>query len=100
MLVCRSTKSISKKLQIPLLIQRNEDIEESDKNYIQTILKQVAENDVSNIEKEQNEIISGCNCVNYESVYHITPDKTKYISLIYFIKNFLMEILMRIFKKS
>src|SRR5690606_7109783 len=71
------TKQLSKRLEIPLLIQRNEDIEESDMNYIQTILKQVAENDVSNIEKEQNEIVSGCNCVNYESVYHITPDNTK-----------------------
>lgn len=71
------TKSVSKKLQIPLLIQRNEDIEESDMNYIQTILKQITENDISNIENEQNSIISGCNCVNYESVYHITPDNTK-----------------------
>ena len=71
------TKDLTKRLQIPLLIRRNEDIEESDMNYKQTILKQVAENDVSNIEKEQNEITSGCNCVNYEIVYHITPDKTK-----------------------
>lgn len=72
-----STKSISEKLQMPLLIQPNEDVEESDVNYIQTILKQFAENDVGSIEKEQNEIISGCNCVNYESIYHITPYKTK-----------------------
>lgn len=71
------TKQLSKRLEIPLLIQRNEDIEELDVKYIQTILKQFAENDVSNIEKEQNEIISGCNCVNYESVYHIKTDKIK-----------------------
>lgn len=72
-----STKSISEKLQIPLLIQPNEDVEESDVNYIQTILKQFAENDVRKIEKEENEIKSGCNCLNYESIYHITPYKTK-----------------------
>src|SRR5690606_7136735 len=71
------TKQLSKRLDIPLLIQRNEDIKERRMNYIQTILKQFTENDVSNIEKEQNEIISGCNCVNYESVYHIKTDKIK-----------------------
>lgn len=72
-----NTRFVSKKLQIPLLIQRNEAIEDSDMNYIKTILKQIAKNDISNIEKEQNQIKSQCNCVNYESVYQFTSDKTK-----------------------
>jgi|SRR5690554_90063 len=79
------TKKLSKRLEIPLLIQRNEDIEESDMIYMQTILKQVSENDISSIEKEQNEITSGCNCVNYESVYNLTlrPTKAYFFDLFY-----------------
>lgn len=72
-----NTKFVSKKLEIPLLIQRNEAIKDSDMNYIKTILKQIAKNDTSNIEKEQNVIKSQCDCINYESVYQFTPDKTK-----------------------
>ena len=70
-------KDLTKRLDISLLIQRNEYIKESNIIYIQAVLKQVAENNVKNIEKEENELTSGCNCVNYESIYYLTPYKTK-----------------------
>ena len=72
-----NTKSLSNKLKMSLDIQNNDEIESSKLNYIQSVIKQVSINDTRNIEKEQNKIISGCNCINYESIYHITPNVTK-----------------------
>lgn len=70
-------KSFLNKSKMSLDIQSNDEIDSSRLEYIQSVLKQVSINDTRNIEKEQTEIISGCNCANYESIYYITPNITK-----------------------
>jgi len=70
-------ESLSKKTGILFSVQKNEDVLDKDIEYIQSVLKQVSKNDVSNIENEQNNITSGCNCVNYESIYDIASGSTK-----------------------
>src|SRR5690606_5187760 len=78
-------ESLSKKSEILFSTQKNEDVLDEDIEYIQLILKQVSKNNVSYIENEQNNITSGCNCVNYESVYDLTSGSIKayFIDLYY-----------------